>query len=247
MPDPGPGFSRLCPACGRRVPRSVAVCRCGAEVPELAGAGPPAQEPSRRGVTLVNLAAGMLLLGALAATGYRAFTRSPAAEPMARAVRRGGDAAFLPMPPEGGPPLPLAPGPAAGEAPSADYAPANRAVASGHRSVRRVCHRLPGRRQPRGRRDAQRPGTGAAGRRAAGRGSRRPANPSARVRRLGSLNGPAASGRVSRGPARSQARAASPECQRRRPTRSLERQIVAAARAGAPKCSRDRDRRPSIP
>lgn len=104
MPDPGPGFSRLCPACGRRVPRSVAVCRCGAEVPELAGAGPPAQEPSRRGVTLVNLAAGMLLLGALAATGYRAFTRSPAAEPMARAVRRGGDAAFLPMPPEGGPP-----------------------------------------------------------------------------------------------------------------------------------------------
>jgi len=32
MPDPS-GFSRICSACGRRVPRSVATCRCGTVLP----------------------------------------------------------------------------------------------------------------------------------------------------------------------------------------------------------------------
>jgi len=35
MPDTeSSGFSRVCPSCGRRVPRKVAVCRCGAEIGE---------------------------------------------------------------------------------------------------------------------------------------------------------------------------------------------------------------------
>ena len=33
MPDLGsPGFSRVCPSCGRRVPRTVGTCRCGAAI-----------------------------------------------------------------------------------------------------------------------------------------------------------------------------------------------------------------------
>src|SRR6187402_3935565 len=76
MPDPGSGFSRLCPSCGRRVPPSVAVCRCGAEVPEPAGDQPAAPVSPSRGLSAVNLVIGALLLGAVAGAGY--WFRPPA-------------------------------------------------------------------------------------------------------------------------------------------------------------------------
>ncbi|MDP2321392.1 MAG: trypsin-like peptidase domain-containing protein [Acidobacteriota bacterium] len=106
MPDPGPGFSRLCPACGRRVPRSVALCRCGAGLPDLDDGPAVAQDSPIGGLTAVNLAAGLLLLAAVAATGYWSFTRPPAAEPLAPAARRGvTEGGFLPLPTTSSPPL----------------------------------------------------------------------------------------------------------------------------------------------
>lgn len=32
MPEGTSGLSRVCPSCGRRVPRTVATCRCGAAI-----------------------------------------------------------------------------------------------------------------------------------------------------------------------------------------------------------------------
>lgn len=81
MPDPGPGFSRLCPACGRRVPRAVAVCRCGAEVPDLVDDPPATQESTGGGRSLVTVTVGILLLAAVAAIGYWSYMRPPAGEP----------------------------------------------------------------------------------------------------------------------------------------------------------------------
>lgn len=83
MPDPGPGFSKLCPACGRHVPRSVAVCRCGAELPDLDDAPLETQDPLKSGGSPVNLVAAVLLVAAVAAAGYWSFTGPPAAEPVA--------------------------------------------------------------------------------------------------------------------------------------------------------------------
>lgn len=106
MPDPGPGFSRLCPACGRRVPRTVALCRCGAGLPEPEDSPAEAQDRPARGLTAMNLAAGLLLLAAVAATGYWSFTRPPAPAPQAPAARRGtAEGGFLPLPTTNGPPL----------------------------------------------------------------------------------------------------------------------------------------------
>lgn len=54
----------------------------------------------------MNLAAGLLLLAAVAATGYWAFTRPPAAAPQGPAARRGvAEGGFLPLPATNGPPL----------------------------------------------------------------------------------------------------------------------------------------------
>lgn len=129
MPDPGPGFSRLCPACGRRVPRSVALCRCGAGLPDPGDGPPEAQDPPTRGLTAMNLAAGLLLLAAVAATGYWSFTRPPAAAPQGPAARRGvAEGGFLPLPSATGPPVRLtdrgaAPANADREAPDAAPSP----------------------------------------------------------------------------------------------------------------------------
>ena len=106
MPDPGPGFSRLCPACGRRVPRSVALCRCGAGLPDPDDGPAEAHDPPARGLTGMNLAAGLVLLAAVAATGYWSFTRPPAAAPHGPAARRGvAEGGFLPLPTTNSPPL----------------------------------------------------------------------------------------------------------------------------------------------
>lgn len=72
-------FSRLCPSCGRRVPRAVATCRCGAELPPEAApvdevvAGEPQGTPS----TLIVALIGVL---ALAGAGYWFFARPAPAE-----------------------------------------------------------------------------------------------------------------------------------------------------------------------
>ncbi len=41
---------RVCPSCGRRVPRAVATCRCGAAIPAEAGAEPQAAPDGGRGI-----------------------------------------------------------------------------------------------------------------------------------------------------------------------------------------------------
>ena len=65
MPDrESSTFGRLCPSCGRRVPRFVATCRCGANLPEdQPGASAGDSEPQRSprfvdGLALLVLAAG---------------------------------------------------------------------------------------------------------------------------------------------------------------------------------------------
>lgn len=66
MPDQDrTGIGRVCPSCGRRVPRNVATCRCGVELPgEAFSAAASVPEPSSGGSgLLVALIAGALLLG----------------------------------------------------------------------------------------------------------------------------------------------------------------------------------------
>lgn len=73
------GFSRVCPSCGRRVPRNVATCRCGAELPvEFISEPAAAAEPSSGGSSaIVALIVGALVL---AGGGYWFFMRpAPAA------------------------------------------------------------------------------------------------------------------------------------------------------------------------
>lgn len=103
MPDPGQGFSRPCPSCGRRVPKSVAVCRCGVDVPGLVDEAPEA-EPSGGGLSPVNLAVGALLLAAVVGAGYWSLSRPPAAEIAAPAAQTGPAAGgeLQPAPPAGG-------------------------------------------------------------------------------------------------------------------------------------------------
>ena len=71
MAEPGPG--RVCPKCGRRVPRAVAKCRCGAVLP--ADDGPAVDEqPARSQPWPVYVALVALVAGA----GYWTYLRPPA-------------------------------------------------------------------------------------------------------------------------------------------------------------------------
>jgi len=82
MPDQDlTGFSRVCPSCGRRVPRNVAKCRCGAEIPaESSGVTEVDFEKSSTGSTvIVGLVIAVLLIGA----GYWTFLRPSPAVPRA--------------------------------------------------------------------------------------------------------------------------------------------------------------------
>ena len=82
MPDPSTAFSRACPKCGRRVPRNVATCRCGATLPVESAASttawaPPAEEPSSRASTVII---GLIIFVALGGAAYWTFMRpAPAA------------------------------------------------------------------------------------------------------------------------------------------------------------------------
>ena len=73
MAEPGPG--RVCPKCGRRVPRAVSTCRCGAVLP--AGAAAVEEQPESERSTspwLVYIA----LIGLVAGAGYWTFNQPPA-------------------------------------------------------------------------------------------------------------------------------------------------------------------------
>lgn len=72
-------MSRPCPSCGRRVPSSVFVCRCGAEVPLGADDEADVEDAPRGPLSPVNLAIGALLLAGLAGAIYSAFRPSPEA------------------------------------------------------------------------------------------------------------------------------------------------------------------------
>jgi hypothetical protein len=76
MPDQDQtGFSRVCPSCGRRVPRNVNACRCGVELPaETSSAAPAAipEESSGGSGTLIALVVAVLLIGG---AGYWLFLR----------------------------------------------------------------------------------------------------------------------------------------------------------------------------
>ena len=78
MPDPSTplrasqdqtGLSRLCPSCGRRVPRAVAACRCGATLPVDSSITETAfsEDPDRGSTTVIAIIVGALLF---AAAGY---------------------------------------------------------------------------------------------------------------------------------------------------------------------------------
>lgn len=96
MPDPSTslragrdltGFSRVCAACGRRVPRNVATCRCGVELPaeEAAATAVAEVESPRLGSTAI---AGIAIVAIIAAgAGYWAFMR-PAPAPIATETTR---------------------------------------------------------------------------------------------------------------------------------------------------------------
>jgi S1-C subfamily serine protease len=72
MADRAPELGRLCPQCQRRVPRSVAKCRCGAVLP--ADDAPAAAHSGSSSPILVYL----VLAAAVAGTGYWTFMRQPA-------------------------------------------------------------------------------------------------------------------------------------------------------------------------
>ena len=104
-------MSRLCPSCGRRVPTTVVTCRCGADLPDLGPDAADGEATAGRGRSVTILAVGVLLLAAVAATGY--WTLSPTAAPEAPiAMGQPGNS-------DGGPPSPASK-PAAGSEISAE-------------------------------------------------------------------------------------------------------------------------------
>lgn len=96
MPDPstsfrvGPdqtAFSRVCPSCGRRVPRNVTTCRCGAILPEEAAASfAPEETPSGGGSSTALIA--IIGVIALAAGGYWLLMRPTVAARLAAPVEQ---------------------------------------------------------------------------------------------------------------------------------------------------------------
>jgi S1-C subfamily serine protease len=68
--------ARLCPSCGRRVPRAVSKCRCGGVLPP-ADDPPAVEEAPRSSPWLVYL----VLIAAVAGVGYWSFMQPPAQIP----------------------------------------------------------------------------------------------------------------------------------------------------------------------
>ena len=80
MPDRDQtAFSRVCPSCGRRVPRNVTACRCGAALPvETAAPAVADATPSSSGTSATAIAIAIVGLLAVVGLGYWMFA-SPAA------------------------------------------------------------------------------------------------------------------------------------------------------------------------
>jgi S1-C subfamily serine protease len=109
MPDQDlTGFSRVCPSCGRRVPRNVATCRCGATLPVEAQA--PVPEVEAASSTSASSSLVLILVGALAVAGAGYWLFMP---PAPAAVEAGADG------PEGSSPEAAAAAPGAGASPEA--------------------------------------------------------------------------------------------------------------------------------
>lgn len=80
MSDLEPGFRRVCQTCGRRVPRSVAVCRCGATLAPVTEEDAPADATEARSDFGAGFRAAVALLAAAALlgfVGYRVFRGEP--------------------------------------------------------------------------------------------------------------------------------------------------------------------------
>ena len=75
MADRTPEIGRVCPKCERRVPRSVAKCRCGAVLPM--DDSPSVESSSSSSPILAYVVA----LAAVAGAGYWTYTREPATTP----------------------------------------------------------------------------------------------------------------------------------------------------------------------
>jgi S1-C subfamily serine protease len=91
MPDrDSAGFSRICPSCERRVPRLVAKCRCGAELPVVAETSraddsAPTAATASTSTSPLTLVLGALLCVALGAVGYWMLAPAPVATSAAAA------------------------------------------------------------------------------------------------------------------------------------------------------------------
>jgi S1-C subfamily serine protease len=102
MADPAtsPAFSRVCPACGRRVPTRVAACRCGQtldDAPEHAD-GAAAAAPRRERSPIGIVATSVVVAAVTAATVFYSMKQPPAVSDEAVAVVTARPAASVPPP-----------------------------------------------------------------------------------------------------------------------------------------------------
>lgn len=75
MPDRDlTGLSRVCPSCGRRVPRNVTTCRCGVELPPDDLSAAPPLEPAASG-RVSPIIIGVSIFALLAGAGYWLYLR----------------------------------------------------------------------------------------------------------------------------------------------------------------------------
>ena len=78
MPNETPGQGRMCPSCGRRVPRAIQRCRCGVEMPAEANTVLRGDAVNPRGPSPgMTIIVGAIGLAALVTAGYWAFTQEP--------------------------------------------------------------------------------------------------------------------------------------------------------------------------
>jgi S1-C subfamily serine protease len=93
MGDPTQANIRLCPACGRRVPRSVTTCRCGAQLPDLPQADSEPEATGRSPLLIALQAIGILVLAVVVYRMTANAPQSPAVTSNPRIVDSPGPAA----------------------------------------------------------------------------------------------------------------------------------------------------------